>query len=780
MDRNTTDIDVLQQRIKSLEEENQILNKIIRKAPIPIFVLDKNHRITHFNQALEALTGFSSKEMKGTRSQWKSFYTSQRPVMADLIIDMSSDKEIVEHYGPKYNRSDIDPNLNRDRFAATDFFPDLTPEGKWLFFTASTFTDSEGKIAGAVETLQDVSQEKIKENKIQELNRIYRDILKFIPYPIIVYDNRGEVTYINPAFTKTFGWTLEELEGRPLDFVPPSLAQETHDILNQFRQDKQLARYETQRLTRDGDILDVVIWAATHSQEKITENFVILRDITEEKRLAANNKTIMRISAALPEYPDLEDLMDYISKEVKELLNTEGAVVLLYDEIKEDLFFLGAAYDDLSTEKRAKEVRFTLDELFAGKVMKTGKPAVTNTANASLKNYPERDRKLGYQTRSILAVPIRSDSRIIGVLCAINKKQNRFDDNDMELMTMIAGTVAISIENARFSEALKEAYRDVASMNRAKGKAINHLSHELKTPVAILTGSLQILRKKLSNLPNVKMDSTLNRIERNLDRIVDIQTETADIMETRDYGARQMLIKMLETCQDELETLIETCLDQEILDPEHLIQSVKALIDREFGPRSMHRKTIDFKKVFTQLFENLSPKFHFRRIQINLDIQDGLPDLLLPPEVVNKVVEGLIKNAVENTPDQGRIDICARPKKQGLVFEVHDFGVGIDPDHQKRIFDGFFSTQETLLYSTKTPFEFNAGGKGADLLRMKLFSSRLGFSIDMNSSHCRFLAQNKEQACPGNIVTCQFCTTQENCLDSGHTTFSVFFPDGKK
>ena len=66
----------------------------------------------------------------------------------------------------------------------------------------------------------------------------------------------------------------------------------------------------------------------------------------------------------------------------------------------------------------------------------------------------------------------------------------------MELMTMIAANCAISIENARFSEAVRQAYRDVASMNRAKGKAINHLSHELKTPVAVLTGSLEILRKK--------------------------------------------------------------------------------------------------------------------------------------------------------------------------------------------------------------------------------------------------------------------------------------------
>ena len=764
----------LEDRIRTLEEENRILREIIYKAPIPIFVLDRDHRITHFNQALEEMAGLDSRQMLGTREQWKAFYGSERPVMADLIIEESTDTRILEYYGEKYNRS----AQFLDRYAATDFFPDLPPEGKWLFFTASSFTDSRGEIAGAVETLQDVTQEKIKEKKLEELSRIYRNILEFIPYPVIVYNARGRVSYLNPAFTGKFGWTLEEVMGHPLDFVPGNLRQETHDLMDRFIKERKLARYETQRLTRDGNLLDVVIWAASHCHEGEVENFVILRDITEEKRLAANTKAIMRISSALPEHPELGDLMDFISTEVKDLLKTEGAVVLLYDEIKEELFFLGAAYDDRSTVERAREIRFSLDEVLAGKIIKTGRPAMTNNAQTSLTDYPERDRKMGYETRSILCVPIKSDGRIIGVLVAINKKQNRFDDNDMALMTMIAGTVAISIENARFSEALKEAYRDVASMNRAKGKAINHLSHELKTPVAILTGSLQILRKKISDLPNVKLDSTLNRIERNLDRIVDIQTETADIMEAGSYSARQMLFKMLEACQDELETLIQSCLEQDILDPDHLLDSVRAMIDREFGPRSMRLKTIDFKKAFDRVFSSMVPKYHFRRLDIHTRIPDDLPDIIMPPEVVDKLIEGLIKNAIENTPDQGRIQIHAQARDDGVFFQVQDFGVGIKDEDQARIFEGFFATQATLLYATKTPYEFNAGGKGADLLRMKLFSQRLGFTLDMNSRRCVYLVEN-EDPCPGDIAKCRFCQSTKDCRASGQTTFSVFFPHGQ-
>lgn len=768
-----TDIYELKKKIAALEEENLLLKNIIHKAPIPIFVLDRFHKIIHFNQALEEISGFRAEDMIGTRHQWKAFYAKKRPVMADLIIDDAPDEHIIDLYGPKYKKA----LSNKKLFAATDFFPDLPPAGKWLFFTAAAVFDSKGNIAGAVETLQDVTPEKTKEQEVFDLYQTYQKVLEFIPYPIILYDAQGRVSYVNPSFSNVFGWSLDEVKGSILPFVPENLKEETTMVLDRFKEKQQLTRYETQRLTKDGRHRDVIIWAASHTlyRDRPGEQFVILRDITEEKRLAANNRTIMRISAALPQYPDLEDLMDYITREIKGLLNTEGAVVLLYDEIKNDLFFLGASYDDSDTEQRARKIRFALDEVLAGKVWKTGRPAVNNQAATSFESYPERDRKLGYETRSILCVPIRSESRITGILCAINKKQNPFDDNDMELMTMIAGTVGISIENARFSEALKEAYRDVASMNRAKDKAINHLSHELKTPVAVLTGSLQILEKKLADLPQVKTASTLNRIQRNLNRIVQIQEETADIMDKKVYEARDLMLVMLQTCRDELETLIQQHLDEE--DPMEVVQAV---IEKEFGSPALNYRDIDFARAFDNLFETLQKSFDFRNLQVFVHMDENLPRIRLPKDVFEKTITGLIKNSIENTPDHGRIDISAHSKDKGILFCVHDFGVGIETDDQKRIFEGFFSTQKTADYSTKTPFDFNAGGKGVDLLRMKLFADRLGFSIHMESKRCCFLHDNPGETCPGNILHCRFCNDPSDCLKSGYSLFSVFFPHEKK
>jgi len=267
----------------------------------------------------------------------------------------------------------------------------------------------------------------------------------------------------------------------------------------------------------------------------------------------------------------------------------------------------------------------------------------------------------------------------------------------------------------------------------------------------------------------------VTRIERNLERIVDIQDEVADIMEDKAYSSQKLLQKMFDVCRDELETLIHQNMDEPDLE-----KSIRQMIDEKFGPRSVNCHSIDFYEYINRLYSLLSPQFSFRVLDVKISLEKELPSLLLPEEILNKMLGGLIKNAVENTPDQGKIDISLINRDHGVLVCVKDYGVGIEKDAQKRIFEGFFTTQETLSYSTKKPFEFNAGGKGADLLRMKIFSDRLGFILKMESERCGFLLGNKDTECPGDIKACRFCQSPEDCLNSGYSIFTVFFPSEKK
>jgi hypothetical protein len=151
------------------------------------------------------------------------------------------------------------------------------------------------------------------------------------------------------------------------------------------------------------------------------------------------------------------------------------------------------------------------------------------------------------------------------------------------------------------------------------------------------------------------------------------------------------------------------------------------------------------------------------------------PPIDLPEEIMTKLVDGLVKNAIENTPDGGRIELFIQDRGDDVLFRVRDHGVGIDEASQLRIFEGFFPTQEMTRYATRKPFDFNAGGKGADLLRLKIFSETYGFTLSMTSIRCPALVDGSMD-CPGNVGACPALTGDRRCHENmGGSEFTVRF-----
>lgn len=630
---------------------------------------------------------------------------------------------------------------------------------------------SHEKLENKINALENQIRElELSQVSLKESEKRYRTLLDFAPYPVATFTLKGDISYLNPAFTEVFGWTLAEMKSGKASFVPPGLAPETSEKLRELFQERMVTRYVTKRLTKDGRVLDVIARGAVFSESEmgLAGELIIFRDITKETRTAKSNETMLKISMALPLYPDLEDLLDYITNEIKRLLDTQGALVILLDEETNEFFFPGAADDDKITKEKIKEIRLPMDSLASGKVIRTGRPLIVNDITEASGVYSLRDEKFGYTFDNYVLVPIYSSDRIIGVLAAFNKIQGIFEASDMQLLEMVAGTVGLSIENARFSDELKLSYKELASLDRAKTKAINHLSHELKTPVSVFSGTLNILEKKLGKLPDDTWKRSIARAQRNVERIKRLQNEINDIILEKDSGTNEFILYLVEQCAD----LLESVLEEKAVDTP-VIESIRERINNIFEIKETEPEAVQLDKFVSQCIEELKPEFSHRNLDLDQNLE-STPKIFIPAVPLKKVINGLIKNAVENTPDQGRIEISVSKAESGVKFAVKDFGIGIKKDHQQKIFEGFFTTQETSAYSSKEPFYFNAGGRGGDLLRMKIFSKRYDFDIEITSSKCRFLP-GKDDICPGNIETCSFCTDLNDCYQSGGSEFSILF-----
>ncbi|MCP5054940.1 MAG: ATP-binding protein, partial [bacterium] len=153
-----------------------------------------------------------------------------------------------------------------------------------------------------------------------------------------------------------------------------------------------------------------------------------------------------------------------------------------------------------------------------------------------------------------------------------------------------------------------------------------------------------------------------------------------------------------------------------------------------------------------------------------------VPAIWIPADVLDKIIEGLVRNAVENTPDSGEIIVSVRNGEIGPELEIRDTGVGISEENQRLIFENYFTTYDTMQYSSRQPYDFGAGGKGFDLLRLRIFSERYHFQLNLSSQQCNRMAQHSD-ICPGKIEDCAQSRQNHTCRDSGGTTVTVqFFP----
>ncbi|MFW5734865.1 MAG: PAS domain S-box protein [Oceanidesulfovibrio sp.] len=266
---------------EALRKSEATLNALVNGSPSPTFVIDRNHTVTHWNRAIENLSGTKAADVLGTRNHCTMLYGQIRPCLCDLVLDRTFD-EFDTWYPNAWEPSPLLP----DCYTATDLFPGLGAEGRWLTFTAAPIIDADGEIIGAIEVIEDITEKKRAEDELRRNEERYRLLVENQNDLMVKVDSEGRFLFVSPSYCELFGKSREELLGHQfMPLVHEDDRESTAEAIKTLYEPPYTA-YMTQRaMTRHG-----WRWLAWSDKAILDENGDIEsivgtgRDITEQKQ----------------------------------------------------------------------------------------------------------------------------------------------------------------------------------------------------------------------------------------------------------------------------------------------------------------------------------------------------------------------------------------------------------------------------------------------------------------------------------------------------------------
>jgi len=230
---------------------------------------------------------------------------------------------------------------------------------------------------------------------------------------------------------------------------------------------------------------------------------------TLEQKLDAYRR-ILDISKQLNSTLEYGALLQQIVASVVEILNVEAATILLQDPATGELRF------EIASNLKAQEterIAVPLDRSIAGWIFIHGEPRVIEDVTKDPKHYRQVDNDTHFITRNILGVPLRTHTKVIGVVQALNKKDaEKFSGEDISLLTVLASQAGVAIENARLFQ---------------QSDFIAEIVHELRTPLAALRASTVLLKRP--DLPIEKRNEVHQLLEEETERLIALTTDFLDL-----------------------------------------------------------------------------------------------------------------------------------------------------------------------------------------------------------------------------------------------------------
>ncbi|MBM2844294.1 MAG: Histidine kinase protein, partial [Anaerolineales bacterium] len=363
--------------------------------------------------------------------------------------------------------------------------------------------------------------------------------------------------------------------------------------------------------------------------------------IDELRQLIVRLSRLVEVSVTLNSTLEPEPLLQFLIRSAADLLDSEAASILLFDEKTQRLYFAASTGAD-PTELR--KIPVPLEGSIAGTIYRDDSPLIINEVAADPRHYRQVGEKIRFEARTMIGVPMRMRDRRIGVLEALNKRGGPFTESDLQTLSIIASQAAVAIHNANLVSALQKAYDELGKVEKLKSDFIAIASHELRTPLGVILGYAAILKEDADQATSEHAAAVLNSALRMRALIEDMTNMNMMRVGSAELAVSQQALQpILEAAYEEMRPLIEAKGQQ---------------VSRHVAPE--------------QLLANVDA-----------------PKMMM-------ALTNLLNNAMRFTPGGGQIELGLERHGAEAWLRVGDNGVGLPADQLERIFDQFYQVEHHM------------------------------------------------------------------------------------
>ncbi len=527
---------------------------------------------------------------------------------------------------------------------------------------------------------------------IKENEKRFRQIVKYMPVMIWVFDARGVLVFWNNESENITGFSSAEMVGAGSGLAKICTDSDGPNCvgIDTSKPIGQITRGEMHIICKD-ETRKTISWSNVRRAFPIPDwhSWILAMDVTEHKKAENINRALFQISNAVNQTRNLDELYGSIHTALKKVMDLPNFYIAIHDREKDRIIF---PYNQDEVDGKyppIKDVSRTAS--LTGEIIRTGNPLFVNRQQI-LKRLDAAEREeIGTPAEGLLGVPLKVGDDVIGAMAIQSYTDPGFVDKaDMDLFMAVSEQVATAIEKKRNSDALVKAYHSMEESVRERTKALEAVNTKLHE----------------ENEERLFLQDRLIRSER-MAATGQLAASIAHEINSPLQGISSLLAAIKRAGYQDEKLLRNIDLIEDAFD--RIGSTVRNLMDLN-RPGKEKKQPVNMNRVVENTASLIKNYLKLKRIHIETDLSPGLPSVNASPQQMGQVLMNLINNSVEailsvsrpavslkDLPAyQGIIQIGTAVEKEMIVITVSDDGPGLKQADADKVFDPFFTRKKTM------------------------------------------------------------------------------------